>query len=281
MPTFDTPTAITASIDIVAGDILVVAGDRTDTVVEVRARNGSDQLDATTAAQTRVAYTDGRLTITSPKPPQLPFTRAVTCIDVTVELPTGSHVHGTTAHGNVRGEGRLGDCDLRTYHGDIGLQRTGSLRATTTSGRITVARVHGDAHVTGCGDVRLPDVGGAAYIKNMNGPTWIGQAAGDVHVNSANGDISIDRAGPQVLARTAHGRVRLGEVARGSATLQTASGGIEVGIRHGTVAWLDAKSSAGTIHNDLEVTGGPEGPRETAEIHARTWDGDIVVARAA
>jgi DUF4097 and DUF4098 domain-containing protein YvlB len=100
-------------------------------------------------------------------------------------------------------------------------------------------------------------------------------------VSSAHGDITIDRAGPQVVARTAYGSVRLADVTRGSAVLKTASGEIEVGIRHGTAAWLDVKSSSGSVRNELEATGGPEGPQETAQIRARTWDGDIVIRRAA
>lgn len=281
MPTFETPTAITATIEIVAGDIRVIAGDRDDTVVELRPRDESSELDVKTAAQTRVEYANGKLTVKSPKPLQVYFTRKSASVDVTVELPTGSHVSGTTAHGDVYCEGSLGDCRFRTYDGDIGLHQTGSLRATTMNGRITADRVGGDAHITGSGDVQLTEVAGAAYVKNLNGPSWIGQAGGDVHVNSAHGDISIDRAGPQVVARTAYGSVRLGEVARGSVTLQTASGEIEVGIRHGTAAWLDVKSSAGNVRNELEAGGGPEGPEETCQIRARTWDGDIVIRRAA
>jgi hypothetical protein len=71
-----------------------------------------------------------------------------------------------------------------------------SLRLTTMNGRITVDRVTGDAHITGAGDVQLTEVGGAAHVKNLNGPGWIGQVTGDVHVYSAHGDITIDRAGP-------------------------------------------------------------------------------------
>jgi DUF4097 and DUF4098 domain-containing protein YvlB len=280
MPMFDTPTAITATIDIVAGDIRVVASDRTDTLVEVRPRDASRELDAKTATETRVEYADGKLIVKSPKPLQVYFTGRSTNVDVTVELPTGSHVTGTTADGDIYCAGSLGDCRFRTYDGDIGLHRTGSLRATTMNGRIIADRVGGPAHVTGSGDVQLTEVAGAANVKNLNGPSWIGQVAGDVHVNSAHGDISIDRAGPQVVARTAHGSVRLGEIARGSVVLQTASGDIEVGIRHGTAAWLDVKSSAGSVHNRLEAGAGPDGPEETAQVRARTLDGDIIIRRA-
>jgi DUF4097 and DUF4098 domain-containing protein YvlB len=281
MPTFATPAPISATIDVIAGDIRIIASDRADTVVEVRPRDTSKDLDVKTADQTRVDFADGRLTVKSPKPLQVYFSSKSATVDVTVQLPAGSHVRGTTAQGDVYAEGRLGDCHFRTYDGDIGLYETGSLTATTLDGRITADRVAGDAHITGSGDVQLTEVTGAASVKNLNGPSWIGQAGGDVRVNSAHGDVVIDRAGPQVVARTAHGSVRLGEVARGTANLQTASGEIEIGIRHGTAAWLDVKSSSGTVRNELESGGSPEGPEETAQIRARTWDGDIVIRRAA
>jgi DUF4097 and DUF4098 domain-containing protein YvlB len=281
MPTFATPEPIVATIDVIAGDVRIIADDRTDTVVEVRARDDANDLDAKTAAQTRVEFGDGKLTVKSPKPPRVYFGWKSAAVDVTVRLPAGSRVHVTTAQGDILCRGVLGDCAVRTYDGDIALHQVGGLRATTMNGRVTVDRIAGDAHVTGSGEVMLAEVGGAASVKNLNGPSWIGQAGGDVNVNSAHGDVVVDRAGPRVVARTAHGDVRLGHVARGSAVLQTASGEIEIGIRHGTAAWLDVKSSSGSIRNHLELGGAPDGSRETAQIRARTFDGDIVVRRAA
>jgi DUF4097 and DUF4098 domain-containing protein YvlB len=254
MPTFATPEPIVATIDVIAGDVRIIADDRTDTVVEVRARDDANDLDAKTAAQTRVEFGDGKLTVKSPKPPRVYFGWKSAAVDVTVRLPAGSRVHVTTAQGDILCRGVLGDCAVRTYDGDIALHQVGGLRATTMNGRVTVDRIAGDAHVTGSGEVMLAEVGGAASVKNLNGPSWIGQAGGDV---------------------------RLGHVARGSAVLQTASGEIEIGIRHGTAAWLDVKSSSGSIRNHLELGGAPDGSRETAQIRARTFDGDIVVRRAA
>jgi len=281
MPTFDTPEPITAMIDVITGDIRVVAGDRDDTVVEVTPRDPSSDLDVRTAAQTRVEFADGKLLVKSPKPLLVYLTTRSTGVDVRVALPAGSHVTGTTGQGDVRLEGDYGDCAVRTHDGDIVAHRTGRLRATTLHGRISADRIAGDAHVTGSGDVQLTEITGAASVKNLDGPSWIGAAGGNVSVNSAHGDIDIDRAGPKVVARTAHGSVRLGEIAHGAAVLQTASGRIEVGVRAGTAAWLDLKSSYGNVHSELSTGDGPVAGDATAEIRARTLDGDILVRRAA
>lgn len=281
MPTFDTPAPIDATVDVITGDIRIAASERHDTVVEVRPHDPSSEFDVRTAAQTRVEFADGKLLVKSPKPLLVYLTTRSTGVDVTVALPAGSHVKALTGQGDVRLEGAYGDCAVRTHHGDVVVHRTADLRATTLSGRITVDRIAGDAQITGSGDLELTEVTGTAKVKNLDGPSWIGHAGGDVSVNSAHGDISIDRAGPRVVARTAHGSVRLGEVARGAAVLQTASGAIEVGVRKGTSAWLDVKSSSGTVHNELTAGDGPAGGDETAEIRARTLDGDILIRRAA
>jgi hypothetical protein len=280
MPTFATPTPVSATVDLASGDIRILASDREDTVVEVRARDESNQHDARAATQTRIDYFDGTLTVKAPKPLQMYFGRRSGTVDVTVHLPTGSHVRATTMDGTLLAEGRLGDCVLKTLDGDISLHRAESLRSSTLNGAITADRVAGDAHLTGSGDVQVTEIGGAAHIRNLDGPSWIGTVVGDISVNSAHGDIVIDRAGPAVVARTAHGSVRVGEVATGSVVLQTASGEVEVGVRTGTAAWLDVKSTSGRVRNTLEATDPPAEDERTVRIRARTWDGDILIRRA-
>ncbi len=88
-------------------------------------------------------------------------------------------------------------------------------------------------------------VAGDADVKNLNGKTWISRVGGDVRVKSANGDVTIEDAGRDVTVKTANGTIRLGQVARGSATIETAAGGLEIGIKKGTAAWIDANTSSG------------------------------------
>ena len=56
MPTFDTPSPISATIDLVVGDVRITAGDRDTTVVEVRPSDASNDEDRKAAEQTRVEY---------------------------------------------------------------------------------------------------------------------------------------------------------------------------------------------------------------------------------
>ena len=81
-------------------------------------------------------------------------------------------------------------------------------------------------------------------VKNSNGDTWVGEAGGDLRLSAANGSIAVDVAHAGVVAKSANGDVRLGEVVRGSVVLETRLGDLEVGIREGTAAWLDVQRHA-------------------------------------
>ena len=61
MPTFDTPEAITATVELGVGDLRILARDRGDTIVEVRPSDPTKKSDVTAARQTRVEYANGRL----------------------------------------------------------------------------------------------------------------------------------------------------------------------------------------------------------------------------
>ena len=119
-------------------------------------------------------------------------------------------------------------------------------------------------------------------IKNSNGDTWLGVVTGDVRVNAANGDIVVDRAGAGVVAKTANGDIRLGEVDARHRLAETAYGEIEVGIRAGTAAWLDAPHPVRPRRATSSTTAEPPATGDDAvEVRARTAYGDIVIRRAA
>ncbi len=280
MPTFDTPSPISVDADLIAGDIRLIASERADTTVVVTPRSEASDFDVRAAAEARIEFRAGKLIVKLPKSLQTYFTRRGGTVDVTVELPTGSHVRGYTAMGDVHGEGPMGDCTLKTSMGDIVLDSTGSANLSTMHGQITVAKIAGDGHIVGSGEVRIRAIDGKASIKNLNGHSWVGEAVGDISLNSAHGNMSVDRVHADAVARTAHGSVRLGEVRRGSVVLDTASGDLEVGVARGTAAWLELKTSWGRVRNDLDSTDRPEAQDERVEIRARTHDGDIVIRRA-
>lgn len=276
MPTFLTREPISATVDIVFGDIRFTAADRGDTVVEVRPADPSWALDVKAAAQTDVAYTDGKLLVKQPKLRNL-WTAKCGAVEVLVRLPTGSHVHGDTAKGDFVVEGAVGTCRLKTPTGDIRVAQAGQARLRTTGGTVAVDHVTGDADISGNGDIQIGRVDGAAVVKNISGRSRVGEVGGDLRMNSANGLISIDVARAAVRAKTATGGIRVGEAGDGDVDLFTATGEVEIGVRQGTAAIVDARASAGRVRNYLDAAPHAGG---TVKVRARSHGGDITVRRA-
>ncbi|GAA1981547.1 DUF4097 family beta strand repeat-containing protein [Amycolatopsis minnesotensis] len=278
MPTFDTPGPISVALELVACDVEIIASDRVDTVVEIRPRDASRDIDRKEAERTTVDFLGGKLRIKTSKLGAL-FTRTGV-MALRLELPTGSRVQGTTSMGDFVAEGTLGECGFTTAAGDIRLGETGPLKAKTTHGALIVDKVDGDAMLTGSGDLHVGSVGGEGVIKNINGPCWVGDISGDLQLSSANGDVTAERPQGSVLAKTAYGTVRVRQAVRGTMVLETQSGNVEIGIRAGTAAWLDVRTWYGSVHSALDGTDAPTTTEEAVEVRARTWAGDIVVNRA-
>jgi DUF4097 and DUF4098 domain-containing protein YvlB len=279
MPTFDTPRPIAATVDVYVGDVRITAGDRRDTTVEVRPTDPHRDADVRVAEQTRVEYADDRLLVKSPRPRALGmFNSRPGSIDVQIALPAGSHLRGDAGVGSFHCEGTLGEVKIKTATGDVRLDHAATLDLHTSSGAVVLGTVAGSARITtASGALRIGTVGADATVKNSNGETRIGTAGGDLKVSAANGDILVDQAHAGVTAATASGSVRIGAVSRGTVSLRTASGSLEVGVVRGTPAYLDLHTSFGRVRNDLTSTGAPGTGEQSVEVKARTSFGDIVV----
>jgi hypothetical protein len=285
MPTFDTPEPISVSMEIRGfGDIRIVAADRADTEVEVRPRDSGKRPDVNGAAQTRVEYQSGRLTIRGPRASwqYLPLGGGAECIDVRIELPSGSSLEAEVGAGAVHCSGRLGECRVKFGVGEIQIDQAGPVRLGTGMGDVTLGRADGEATIrTGTGTIRIDSIAGAAEIRNSNGDTWIGEVTGDLLTRASNGSISVDRADASVTAKTACGSVRLCEVARGSVIADSGAGRLEVGVRAGVAAWLDLDARHGRVQSELDAASPPTPGEKRVEIRAHTGYGDIAVRRIA
>ncbi|MFG2993381.1 DUF4097 domain-containing protein [Streptomyces sp. NPDC048257] len=278
MPAFETPEPLSATVEIEIGRARIVAGKRTDTVVEVAPSDPGNKLDVQAAEDTKVTCAGGKLLVKGPKKRSL-FGK-VGAVDVTVELPAGSELTAATGLGELVGEGRFGNCRLSTGAGDIQLEEAAAVRLKTALGDVLMDHATGETEIQGSGRVRIGRIDGAASIKNLNGETVIGEVGGELRVNSSNGPISVSRAESSVTAKSANGAIRLEEVVRGRITLDTAAGALEIGIAEGSAAWLDVRSTAGRVRNELGTADGPGQSRDTVEVRGRTSIGDIVIRRA-
>jgi Putative adhesin len=284
MHTFETPEPISVTVELSTGSVRIVATDRGDTIVDVRPGDESRKADKVAAAQARVEFADGRLLVKAPPPRGLGNYVSVgrgDSIDVSIELPAGSQIQVNGTRAVFRSQGRLGDCGFQNVFGNVELDLTGSLDLQTVNGDILVQEATGHVKVSSVsGRVQVHRVHGTVEIGSASGDLSVGEAFGDLLLNTGKGRISVETAHAGLRAQTGMGNIRVGEIVRGSVELGTGTGGIEVGVRNGTAAWVDASSRMGTVHNTLDAHDDPSRFDETVQLRVRSFR-DVVIRRSA
>ncbi|MGV9289056.1 DUF4097 family beta strand repeat-containing protein [Streptomyces sp. NPDC003719] len=179
MQKFDTPAPVTTVLDVPVGRVRFIAADRADTVVEVLPANASRSRDVKAAEQTEVTYGDDVLRIKAPEAKN-EILGPSGSIEVTVQLPAGSHIEAKTALGEFRGVGRLGDVSFEGAQGSVKLDETASARLTLQSGDVSVGRLGGSAQIsTQKGDLRVNEaMGGTVTLRTESGEISVGAARG-------------------------------------------------------------------------------------------------------
>ncbi|MEO3929990.1 DUF4097 family beta strand repeat-containing protein [Micromonosporaceae bacterium B7E4] len=192
MQKFDTPTPISAVLDIPAGRVQFIAADRADTTVEVLPADASKGRDVKVAEQTKVEYGDGVLRIVASAKNQILGSSG--SIEVTVQLPAGSQIEVKAASAEFRAVGRFGDVAFDGAHGAIKLDEAASVRLTALAGDVSVGRLNGPAEIsTAKGDIRIAEA--------VRGTVVLRTQLGDVSVGAAHGVSAALDAG------TTHGRI--------------------------------------------------------------------------
>jgi len=193
MQKFETPAPISAVLDIPAGRVQLIAGDRADTTVEVRPTDASKGRDVKVAEQTTVEYADGVLRIRTAEPANQLIGHSGS-VAVTVELPAGSRVEGKSAASELRTVGRLGEVAFEGAYREIKIDEAVGLRLTAIDGEVEVGRLGGSAEIsTARGDIRIAEAFGGTVVLTTQ--------SGDISVDAAHGVSAALDAG------TGYGRV--------------------------------------------------------------------------
>jgi DUF4097 and DUF4098 domain-containing protein YvlB len=229
MPTFRTPEPILVEIDLAVGDVTIAASDRTDTVVTVTPTDPDSNVSVEAAQRVQIDHSARALEIKQSLPWYHNYSKSLPSgfVTITVEVPSGSRVHGETALGTFSSKGRLGDCDLSLAYGEFRLDEVDTL-----------------------------------------------------HIKGANGNVVVQRAHSNVDVKTSTGNIRIAEVRSGTVSLTTAVGAIEIGVRQGSAANLDARTKLGRVRNALSSVDRPSTDTNTVKIRARTNLDDIVVRQS-
>ena len=281
MTTFQTPRPIVIDVDLAWGDLHVVASDRADTVVEVRPANAEKSGDVKTASEAQVELVGDELILHTPKGWRhyTPFGNSGQ-VDITVQVPEGSEVRGSTGAGRLVAEGAFGAVGYRSGAGDVRVDEAERLSIRASSGSIVIGRATGAVELTSsAGSIRIHELAGEATIKNPNGATTIGEVTGTLVVQGAHGDVTIANARGTVTAKSSYGNLLVERIDGGRVQLEAGYGSIEVGVAEGTAAWLDVSSQHGMVRNKLQPSDAPGVEENTVELHARTSWGDILIRR--
>ncbi|MGO4462941.1 DUF4097 family beta strand repeat-containing protein [Streptomyces sp. M-16] len=179
MQKFATPTPVAAVLDIPAGHIRLIAADRSDTTVEVRPANATKGRDVKAAEQITVAFRDGVLHVAA-APAKNRLLGNSGSVELTIQLPAGSHVEAKAAAAELRGVGRLGDVTFEAAQATVKLDESASTRLTVQAGDITVGRLTGPARIsTRQGDLRITEARrGTVELRTEHGDITVGAARG-------------------------------------------------------------------------------------------------------
>lgn len=246
MTAFPTPQPIAVELELAVADVRIEAGERDETIVEVLPSDPSKRDDVGAAERTRIEHSPGHVLVKTPKNWRMysPFGYGGG-VDVRIQVPAGSRVAARSAMGSVRTSGPLGESQIKTAMGDIHVEQALSARLNT-----------------GMGDIELGRASFAAELTTGTGELRAGKVSGTTNLKNAMGDI------------------RIAQAVSGSVTARTGYGQIEVGIPHGTAAWLDVSTGWGEVRNGLDRSGPPEPGEESVEVHAHSGYGDITITRA-
>jgi hypothetical protein len=179
MQTFATTTPVTLAIEIAAGRIQAIAADRADATVEIRPADPSKSRDVKAAEQTTATFADGVLTVRSAETKNQYFGPSGS-VEVTVQLPAGSHLKARTASCELRVVGRLGEVDFEGAYQQIKVDEAAGLRLTAVDGDVEVGRLTGPGRIT-------TSRGSITVTEATRGRVELETQMGDITVNAAPG----------------------------------------------------------------------------------------------
>lgn len=277
---FETPGAATLTVEVQQGDVTLMAGDRTDTVVRLvpHGRNGEEIAERYT-----VEAHGSDVTVTAPKGRDGLFSGLGWRghVDVVVELPTGSRVDARTGSGDVSAHGLLGDVRAHTGSGDLSLQDLDSADLKSGSGDVVARAVAGGVSAkTGSGDITLESAGGHVDLVSGSGDLMLRRAEATARLKTGSGDVVVGSSAGDLDIMTGTGDVKLEGVHGGEIRAKTGTGDVAIFVAAGVAAYLDLNTVTGDVDVHLDETDGPDGSESQASLAVQSGSGDVLVSRA-
>lgn len=199
---------------------------------------------------------------------------------IMVDVPRSAGIQSAhTLGGNITIDGMEGPVNISTAHGDIRVDGSGILAATSGSGDVRVNGVSGNATLqTGSGDVTAQSVTGSVSITTGSGEVRATKTGsvnlrtgdGAVTATSINGSASVQTSSGDVIASDVKGDL-VGRVSSGDVQLRNIGGLVNLSITSGDVtvdrSGGDVKISSISGSIEVKCAGG--------NVEAGSADGSI------
>ncbi|GAB3243581.1 DUF4097 family beta strand repeat-containing protein [Kineosporia babensis] len=284
MPEFDTPEPIHVLVDAGGVQLTVHAVERArTTTVEVAPHSANRSADVQHAERITAELVGARLSIRAPRTPKSRLRSLFggsERADLVITVPAGSRLE-MRGWGDVRTDGPLGPVDIDTGMGDITLEQTEDVRAKSGMGEVRLEAATGPVELySSMGSITVGRTGSDVTAKSSLGDIRIEEGGGELRLSTSTGSVRVQRALAGVTASTPAGDIVLSSVCTGLIDARTSYGQLEIGVAHGSAAWLDVNTRHGAVRSSLESTDGPGEAELTVRIHAAVTYGDILLRRA-
>jgi hypothetical protein len=192
MDKFDTAGPVRVVLEIPAGSVRFIAGERADTTVEVLPAEASKKRDVKAAEQTEVGFRDGVVRIVTAGADRVLGSSG--SVQVTVHLPAGSQVQGKAGAAELYGTGRLGEVAFQGGYRTVTLEEVAGARIQAHTGEVSIGCLTGPAQISnGQGDITV--------AKAVAGPVVLRTESGNLTITAAEGvSATLDAA-------TSYGRI--------------------------------------------------------------------------
>lgn len=159
---------------------------------------------------------------------------------------------------------------VNTAGGNVNVKDlTGRMELNTSGGNVVTESVTGDVFLsTSGGDVEANNITGNVSAETSGGDVRVESVTGNVKANTSGGDVTIRNADGIVKGGTSGGdvRVTLSSDVKG-VDVETSGGSIEIAMKEGTGADIEAETTGGSVDCDFPVT--VRGKVRESELHGK------------
>jgi hypothetical protein len=199
-------------------------------------------------------------------------------------LAGGQTLHSTS--GDITADAAGGALEVKTVSGDARLGGRGRAVVRTTSGDVSTTFDGPVDARTVSGDIAVPSAGDSLVLATTSGDISVTDSPRSLAAATSSGELDVTSARGAVTLSSTSGGISLGlKAPLGGASLNNASGDIELELAPGLDATLELATSSGDIESDVPLVLQGHGRqylnaqygRGGAIVKARTVSGDLHV----